>query len=420
MNSMVKKNLLAITLVAIIVTAGSSVALAKFAQITKIEKKEMDYDKIIQKGQQQLEKWKAGRFETIQSKKELKEYESILTRLDKWYEKQPEVEFASLIDKTMTIRFIDGFYNVIFLDLPTHSLGELQKKQVFSAPDSQINPSLEKIYDCSSSSNKNKTAVVLNPSEWEPLRGSYYCSEIVAYLKDAGYGTVIYRENSKVDIDFLKYNLSVNVTFNVGHGGHLDLDNDSFIDTTVLASGEEWSDGYDGLDEFIKGTIGGKSFVCYKPSFIKKHYNKSDSSSFPKDSLVFIAACYSLETKSMAKAFVDYAGAASYMGWKMDSVIAPWSNRYFSAEAFRVLCRRGYTINKSCNHVKDLLALYGMTFIKLDYYGYGELNITDSKTHNKKIIEGFLENKIKESFVLFFINMWVKKIMQSNYSFFIC
>ena len=250
-------------------------------------------------------------------------------------------------------------------------------------------------------SDGEKTAVILNPFQWQ--RGDLPCSSVKDDLENGGYD-VTYKVNDEVSITFLKYGLTADVVFVRGHGVYADLikDDDNASDTVVLASGEEWTDETEKLykDDIKEKRIkrmwldddhkNETDYVSYTPSFINYYYKDSH---FPENSLVFMATCESAADDSMANAFINKengAGAGTYIGWK--NSINNRTNTFFSLRTFKLLYRRGFTVEKTCNRINIILEILNFSYLWLQgeqtlrYYGSGTLKISNSIHNGKRMI----------------------------------
>ena len=244
------------------------------------------------------------------------------------------------------------------------------------------------IQSANSDSSNIRTALVLHTVEWQadeitsdmPIIKEDVDGVILrCFLQCAGYN-VVYKENEEVDLNYIKNNLSADFIFYFGHGGYHDTDNDLRKDTVFIVTGEGWTDETEGKYQFEyengwieKGRINGKDFICFSPDLIRYYYNESAPQSLPADSLVFFATCDSIPDFSMAKAFVDDAGAATYMGW--DKHVNDWANVIVSHIVIFLLYK-GWDVEEICDTIDYEANFHRLLFSKLNYYGNGNLTIT--------------------------------------------
>lgn len=346
------------------------------AQDNTLEK--IEYDKIVDAGFHQLEEWKQTESKLGHSINNQETYKSLLTRLQKWYESHPQVDFASLTDNSMTIKFCDGFYEILMNLIPSSSnTFNTEYGLSFIEPFAGI---VSQKQHCSTV----RRALVLHPFYWQVIK-QVNCPLLAsgAFLKFrlriAGLSVVDYKEDEEVNIDFIKSGLVADVVFNFGHGGYRDLDGDSKKDTVVLCSGEPWTNDTPQkyLFEYNRGWIvksgirdgnSTKYFVGYCPGLIKYYYTNS----FRDGTLIFMATCDSLKDCDMAKAFVDDAGADAYIGWTGHAL--SWPNAIVSHTAIRLLSK-GWTVEKVCNKIGYGCLLHIILGCRLAYYGDGRLTI---------------------------------------------
>ncbi len=241
----------------------------------------------------------------------------------------------------------------------------------------------------SKSNNINiKTAIILHPFEWQaqeiagdmPIISEAIDASIIScFLENAGYN-VIYKENEEVDLNFIKNNLSADLIFNFGHGKFADIDGDFKRDMVTISTGERWTDETPEKYSFefangwiMEGLVGGKNFIMYTPDIISYYYKESGLNVIPEDSLVFFATCDSIKDYSLAKAFVDDAGADSFIGWS--GHVLEWPNVIISHIVFFLLYK-GWTVEKICDVIEYGWHPIHMLFqIKLGFYGNGNWNI---------------------------------------------
>jgi len=304
-------------------------------------------DTIIQEGLQQIRtgqnQWKTP--------------SEALVELEAWYNLQPLIAFASLIDTSITVKFIDGSYTVLMDPL-------LEKKGVMGE---EKNPFIHERYG----DGTGNTAVILNPSE--SMYGHYQCQRIITTLLNHDY-SIEYLANQAVDVDYIKNNLSEAIIYMNTHAGYFDLDGDQVADAVVIATGELWTNdteqkyAYDVQNHLIvKGMVGDQGIVAFTPAFIEQYYTQKQL----PDSLVFMATCYALYDASMAQTFLD-AGAVVYMGWSQNTVF--WTNSRTSVQAFRLLSY-GLTVQQVCRFIRSGGFYNWLFHSKLIFVGDGTYQI---------------------------------------------
>lgn len=307
----------------------------------------IDHDMIVQQGIQHIRIQQ--RTHTTSSDR--------LVDLAKWYNLHPLVTYASLIDTSITIRFVDGSYTVLMNPnlLQPPCWGNLISRFVYERY----------------SSSRNTTAVILNPAEH--MYGHYQCQRIIATLLRKDY-SFEYRANQAVDLTYIKNNLSADIIFMNTHAGYFDIDGDQQADAVVIATGELWTNdteekyGFDYQNHFIvKGLVGNQAFIAFTPAFIEYYYTDGG---FP-DSLVFMATCYALFDTSMAETFLN-AGASVYMGWSQNTVF--WINSRTAVHAFDLLSY-GLTVQQVCRLIRSGGFYNWLFHSKLIYHGNGDHRI---------------------------------------------
>jgi len=287
-----------------------------------------------QPGQTQMEKQEVGSFPLVSSQDIIQEgirlirleqnpgdvQSESLEALTTWYNQHPYIDYASLIETSITVRFIDGS-SIVLLDT-------LSEKKGLSKTILPV--SFQKCFLFGT----DKTAVILNPAE--SMYGHFQCQRIISLLMNHDY-SIDYVANQAVDLNYVKNNLSADIIYMNTHAGYFDVDGDSQADAVVIATGEVWTNetelkyAYEVQNHLIvKGMVGDLAFVAFTPAFIEEYYTEKR---FP-DSLVFMATCYALSDTSMAQEFLD-AGARVYMGWSQNTVF--WTNSRTSVHAFRFL-----------------------------------------------------------------------------------
>jgi hypothetical protein len=276
-----------------------------------------------------------------------------LVELVTWYNQHPFIDYASLIETSITVKFIDGSYVIL--------MNPLCEKQGYIRD--SLSPSLHERYI----GGTNKTAVILNPSE--SMYGHYQCQRIITTLLNHDY-SIEYLANQAVDLPFIKNNLTAAIIYMNTHAGYFDVDGDHQADAVVIATGEFWTNeteqkyAFDYQNKLIvKGMVGDQGVIAFTPALIEQYYAPGR---FP-DSLVFMATCYALYDTSMAEKFLD-AGASVYIGWSQDTVF--WTNSKTSVSAFRLLSY-GLTAQQVCRIIR-YGGFYNWLFhSRLIYYGDG-------------------------------------------------
>jgi hypothetical protein len=276
-----------------------------------------------------------------------------LRDLERWYNLHPLIEYASLIETSITVKFIDGSYTVLLDPF-------LEEKDIMRNP---IHPYIYKRYQGST----NKTAVILNPAE--SMYGHYQCQHIITTLLRQDY-SIEYLANQAVDVSYIRHNLSADIIYINTHAGYFDVDGDQQADAVVIATGEFWTTeteqkyAYEYQNQLIvKGMVGDQGIVAFTPGFIEYYYTENEFS----DSLVFMATCYALYDTSMAQKFLD-AGASVYMGWSQNTVF--WTNSKTSVQTFRLLAL-GLTVQQVCRLIRSGGFYNWLFHSKLVYFGDG-------------------------------------------------
>jgi len=252
-----------------------------------------------------------------------------------WYTMHPFIDYASLIESSITVKFIDGSY-VVLLDPFFENQGFTRDIR---------NPFIHERY----MGQTNKTAVILNPAE--SMYGHYQCQRIITILLNHDY-SIEYLANQAVDLSFIKNNLSAALIYMNTHAGYFDVDGDLQADAVVIATGELWTNdteqtyAYEVQNHLIvKGMVGDQCFVAFTPAFIELYYAQKQF----QDSLVFMATCYAVYDTTMAQEFLD-AGARVYMGWSQNTVF--WTNSRISVQTFRLLSY-GLTVQQVCRLIRS-------------------------------------------------------------------
>ena len=314
-----------------------------------------------QSSEQQMEKYS----HTVISSDEIINYGLRLNfeekDLEKWYTSHPLIEYASLIETTMTIKFIDGSYTLL-LDIPL--LIDNNKL----ANTETLCTSVPLCSNYISEDTLGYSAVLLNPSEY--LYGNRHCKKIINRLLTNGYN-IAYIANEDVDLPYIRYNFTAEIVYMNTHAGYWDIDGDQQADTVVIGTGEYWTDETENIYQFeyenqmvVKGMVGDKSFVCFTPAFIEYYYDPGDL----PNSLIYMATCHATYDDSMANAFLE-SGASAYMGWTQNTVF--WTNSKTSVRAFR-LFTLGLTVQQVCGLIR-YGGFYNFLFqSKLTYFGDGD------------------------------------------------
>ncbi len=273
--------------------------------------------------------------------------------LTAWYNQQPSIEYACLIETSITVRFIDGSAVVLFD--PISDTKEIKRC---------LNPTKVR---WSHTGATDKTAVILNPAE--SMYGHFQCQRIISLLMNHDY-MIDYVANQAVDLSYVKNNLSATIIYMNTHAGYFDIDGDSQADAVVIATGELWTNeteikyAYEVQNHLIvKGMVGDIELVAFTPAFIEEYYTEKR---FP-DSLVFMATCYALPDTTMAQEFLD-AGAQVYMGWSQNTVF--WTNSRTSVQAFRLLLY-GLDVQQVCRLIRSGGFYNWLFHSKLSFAGDG-------------------------------------------------
>lgn len=281
----------------------------------------------------------------------------VLKELKNWYNSHPMIEFASLIEKTITIKFIDGSYTLLMDIFPLFNDYEKEEIRISSS------------YNAEQTNGNN--ALILNPAE--QMYGYRQCKRIIDRLLNKGYN-IVYLSNEDVDLRYVENNLSAEIVYMNTHAGYWDVDGDQIPDTVVIGTGEYWTDETTQKYQFeydnkmiVEGMVGDISYIAFTPDLIEYYYNSSD---FP-NSLIYMATCDATHDDSMANAFLE-SGADVYMGWTQDTMF--WTNSITSSFAFRLLTR-GFTVKQVCRIIRSG-GFYNFIFrSKLTYYGNGDHRI---------------------------------------------
>ena len=284
--------------------------------------------------------------------------------LQKWYNSNIMIEFATYTGNTITLKFIDGTFKLIL--------------DVFSNVNNKIfNSNKEKIeFEHLITTNNDKlfgnSAQLLNPSEY--LYGNIHIKRILNNLINHGFN-VEYVYDQDVDIPYIKNNLYAEIIYMNTHAGFWDIDGDQQGDCVVIGTGEHWTEETKTLYPFeyenkmiVEGLVGEQSFVCFTPDFITYYYSLKNFSS----SLIYMATCHATYDDSMANAFLD-SGASVYMGWTQNTVF--WINSKTSVRSFRLL-NLGLNVHQTCNIIRYGGLLNFLFQSKLTYYGDGNHKIS--------------------------------------------
>ena len=308
------------------------------------ENQNIPYHKIIQEGQTLI-------LQTNSNPKDL----------TIWYNNHPNIEFASQIQNTITLKFIDGTYILLINPKNTNHLSN----------SNTVNPTFLKKTPIQTS--EDKTALILNPSE--NMYGNLHCKRIIFMLQSKNYN-ITHKINNEVTIPFLRYNFSANIIYMNTHAGVWDLDGDQQPDIVVIGTGEHWTNETPDQYKFeydnqmiVEGLVGDTSFISFTPYFINHYYQNN---TIP-DSLIYMATCHATYDDTMAQAYLN-AGAETYLGWTQNTVF--WTNSLTSILTFRLLSL-GFTINQICKFI-GYGGFYNFIFqSKLTYYGNGNYVLPD-------------------------------------------
>ena len=288
----------------------------------------------------------------------------LLTELEKWYNSHPMIEFASLVETTITIKFIDGSYTLLM--------------DIFSLMNGYDAENERKFYDSiddfssyNSECATGQTALILNPSEY--LYGNRHCKRIINKLLNKGYN-IVYLANEDVDLPYIEHNLHAEIIYMNTHAGYWDIDGDNEADAVVIGTGEYWTNETEEIYQFeyenqmiVEGMVGDKSFIAFTPALIEYYYQPGDLPS----SMVYMATCHATYDDSMANAFLDL-GASVYMGWTRNTIF--WTNSLTSVLAFRLFVR-GFNVKQVCRFIRSGGIYNFLLRSKLTYYGNGEHRI---------------------------------------------
>ncbi len=278
-----------------------------------------------------------------------------LGSLERWFTSQPAIEFASAIDTSMTIKFVDGTY-VVFLDYHPQISTNTNRCTTHRSPLTEIRTSED-----------NMTALLLNPSAY--LYGDRHCTQIGNTLHAAGYATS-YLSDNQVTLSVIKNNLTAAILYLNTHAGYWDIDGDHTPDAVVIATGEPWTattpDDY--AFEYtnhmiIKGLVGDDAFIAFTPALIEYYYEEDDCA----NALIYMATCHAAYDSSMADAFLS-AGASTYLSWTRGTI--SWTNSLTSQLMF-LLLSRGLSIQQICSIIGPGGLLNFLLLSRLTYYGDG-------------------------------------------------
>jgi hypothetical protein len=281
-----------------------------------------------------------------------------LADLERWYNLHPSITYASRIETSITIRFIDGSSTVLI--------------DPYSNKPECIRDSIGRSTYERYGVDRSSTAVILNPAE--NMYGHYHCLRIIATLLRHDY-SIEYLANQAVDLDYIRNNLSADIIYMNTHAGYFDIDGDHQADAVVIATGEFWTNETEQKYPFdyqynliVRGMVGNQAFVAFTPAFIEYYYHEGDL----PNSLVFMATCYALYDTSMAEKFLT-AGANVYMGWSQNTVF--WTNSRTSVHAFRLLSY-GLTVQQVCRIIRSGGFYNWLLNSKLVYHGNGNHRIS--------------------------------------------
>ena len=318
----------------------------------------INHSKIIQNGIQTIVQQNKTeyKFDVIQIQS------STLKELEQWYNSHPYIKFASLVEGTITIKFIDESYTVLLDVIPQKYSENIEdKKTIYNYPEILFHSSEDRI----------KSALILNPSEY--LYGNRHCKRIINTLHNSGY-SIEYLINTDVDLSYIRNNLNAEIIYMNTHAGFWDLDGDHQGDVVVIATGEYWTNETEEIYNFefenqmiVEGVVGNQSFIAFTPLFIEYYYQ---SNNLP-ESLVYMATCHATYDDSMANAFLE-SGAKAYLGWTRNTIY--WTNSYISVIAFK-LFSKGFTVRQVCLLIRHGGMINFFLRSKLTYYGNGRCRI---------------------------------------------
>jgi hypothetical protein len=144
-----------------------------------------------------------------------------LTLLEAWLNANRFIEYASRIEASITVKFIDGSYTVLIDPFPL---------KIKSSRTPSMTSKLER-YGISNGS----SAVLLNPEEY--AYGHRQCQQIITILLRHDY-QITYLANDAVTLSYLRFNLSADIVYMNTHAGFFDTDGDHQADAVVIATGE--------------------------------------------------------------------------------------------------------------------------------------------------------------------------------------
>jgi hypothetical protein len=296
----------------------------------------------------------------------LKHYESqyftdssSLRQLTLWYDTHPQVAFATLIQTTITVKFIDETY--IILMNPSLKTPDFLPITNESPIHGNQQPLVSNGY----------TAVLLHAAEY--LYGYRPIQRIISILLPLGY-TLTYRSNTNVNLRYIENNLSADIVYLNTHAGYWDIDGDEEPDLVVIGTGEYWTNETPQQYQFeydnqmiVEGMVGDTSFIAFTPTLINHFYQSED---FP-NSLIYMATCHACYDDSMATVFLEN-GAGAYLGWSQNTLF--WTNSITSSLTFRLLSY-GFTIQQVCKLIRSGGIYNFILRSKLTYYGDGDYQI---------------------------------------------
>ncbi len=275
-----------------------------------------------------------------------------LSDYEKYFEPNSMVEFTSVVKNTLTVKFNDGKYKLIF-----------ENNGFTSSNNLKLNTNFDKTL--------GKTALILNPCEY--LYGNLHCKKIINNLIKDGYN-INYLSDEDVNLNFTKNCLAEEIVYFNTHAGYWDTNGDGIEDAVVIATGELWSDNTEDIYEFeyenemiVEGFVGNNSFVCFTPLFIKYYYENNKFS----DSLIYMATCHATYDDSMANAFLE-SGAEVFIGWSGNTLF--WTNSLTSSLAFKMLTL-GFNVKQVCKIIRFGGIYNRILGAKLIYFGDGDYAI---------------------------------------------
>lgn len=280
-----------------------------------------------------------------------------LRLLEGWLNTNPFVEYASLVETSITVKFIDGSYTILIDPFSLAPQSVLSHQNILR----------QQQYGTTN----GPSAVLLNPDEY--VYGHHQCQQIIATLLRYDYH-IDYLANDAVSLPYLRSNLSTDVVYMNTHAGFFDTDGDHQADAVVIATGEPWTNDTENTYSFeyqhhmiVQGMIGQNSIIAFTPAFIEYYY---PNGTLP-DSLIYMATCFATYDDSMASAFLD-AGADAFVGWTQNTFF--WINSRTSVQSF-CLFADGWTVDQVCARIRFGGLANRLFHTNLIYYGDGQHQI---------------------------------------------